>query len=488
MTVQHDPVDAATPADPAVDPATPVHAVPAARTGQEPAGIVEQLRSRVTGDLLDIVVDLDAGDGCRLRDARDGTEYLDMTMFFSSAPLGHGHPDLRDPDFESALLRAARVRPSNPDFATTEQARFVEVLQRVVGDPQLPLLFFIDGGALAVENALKVAFDWKTKHNARGGVAVRGSRALHLERAFHGRTGYTLSLTNTDPTKTRDYPAFDWPRIPSPAVEAGPRWDEPDLLAEERVALKAAAAALHRYGREIACFVYEPIQGEGGDRHLRPRFLRALQDLCRDHDVLTVADEVQTGGGLTGQAWAHQALGLEPDLVAFGKRLQVCGVLGGRRVLDIPDNAFREGSRISSTWGGSLVDMVRATRILEVVERDDLFARARDTGEVLLARLRELAAEFPELVAHPRGRGLMCALSFHQPALRDRAIALARERRRALFLPSGPDSVRFRPPLTARADEVTAAVDALRAVLGELSATKAATARPASAPASSDPR
>lgn len=462
--------------------------VPVTRTGQEQAaGIVEQLRSRVTGDLLDIVADLDAGEGCRLRDLRDGTEYLDMTMFFSSAPLGHGHPALRDPEFETALLRAARVRPSNPDFATIEQARFAETFRRVVGVPELPLLFFIDGGALAVENALKVAFDWKTKHNARGGFGVRGSRVLHLERAFHGRTGYTLSLTNTDPVKTRDYPVFDWPRIPSPAVEAGSRWDGPELLPEERVALDAAVAALQRYGREIACFVYEPIQGEGGDRHLRPGFLRALQELCRDNDVLTVADEVQTGA-LTGQAWAHRALGLEPDLVAFGKRMQVCGVMGGRRVLDIADNAFREGSRISSTWGGSLVDMVRATRILEVVERDGLFANSRDAGEVLLSELRALAAEFPEIVGHPRGRGLMCAMSFHQPALRDRAIALSREHHRTLFLPSGPDSLRFRPPLTVRTAELTAAITALRAVLGELSATTAATARRASAPGSSDPR
>ena len=425
---------------------------------------VPELREHVTGDLLDIVVDLDAGAGCRLRDLRDGTEYLDMTMFFSSAPLGHGHPDLREPGFEAELLRASRVKPSNPDFATVQQARFAEVFRRVAGVPELPLLFLIDGGTLAVENALKVAFDWKTKRNARSGVAVRGSRVLHLEKAFHGRSGYTLSLTNTDAAKVRDYPMFDWPRIPSPAVEPGARWDHPDLLPEEQVALEAARAALRRYGSEVACFVYEPIQGEGGDRHLRPRFLRAVQDLCREHDVLTVADEVQTGA-LTGGAWAHQALGLEPDLVAFGKRMQVCGVMGGRRVLEVADNAFKEPSRISSTWGGALVDMVRATKILEVVERDGLFAHSREMGELLLGELRSLAERFPSLITAPRGRGLMCAVSFRDPRLRDAAIAAARSQHRALFLPSGPDSLRFRPPLSVRPDELTDAVAALRAAL-----------------------
>ena len=154
--------------------------------------------------------------------------------------------------------------------------------------------------------------------------------------------------------------------------------------------------------------------------------------------------------------------------MAFGKRIQVCGVMGGRRVLDIADNAFREGSRISSTWGGALTDMVRATRILEVVEAEGLFEHSRRMGQLLLSELRELAAEFPSMLRDPRGRGLMCAVSFHDPGLRDRAIAVARERHRTLFLPSGPDSLRCRPPLSARADEITDAVAALRATLTDL--------------------
>jgi len=436
----------------------------------DPLRALGLLRRHVTGDFGDIVPDLAAGNGCRLVDQRDGTTYLDMSMYFSSAPLGHGHPALRTPEFEADMLAAARVKPSNPDYATVAQARFVTAFQRVLGDPELPLLFFIDGGAMAVENALKVAFDWKTQRNAARGLAVRGWRVLHLAGAFHGRSGYTLSLTNTDREKTRDYPVFDWPRIPSPVVHDPALWSVGHLLPDETAAVESAKDALDRYPGEIACFVYEPIQGEGGDRHLRPMFIRELESLCIDRDVLTVADEVQTGGGLTGRAWAYQDLQLRPDLVAFGKRTQVCGVMGGRRVLEIPANAFRSPSRISSTWGGSLVDMVRCTHILRVVEEEDLLANAWQRGRSLLAGLRYLAADHPDFVSQARGRGLMCAITLPDTRTRDLVIAYCRHRYRTLFLPCGTASLRWRPPLTVTEADIAEALAALRSAVREVAA------------------
>src|SRR5207253_1241547 len=177
-----------------------------------------------------------------------------------------------------------------------------------------------------------------------------------------------------------------------------------DVEGVERVALAAARAAFEQHPHDIACFVMEPIQGEGGDHHFRPDFLKAMQALCREFDALFVLDEVQTGCGLTGTAWAYQQLGVQPDVVAFGKKTQVCGIMAGGRVDEVPDNVFTVGSRINSTWGGSLVDMVRARRILEVIERDGLFARTAVAGEHLLSLLNGLAAAHP-MVTHVRGRG-----------------------------------------------------------------------------------
>ncbi|MFD6061098.1 L-lysine 6-transaminase [Rhodococcus wratislaviensis] len=431
--------------------------------GELPASQVHDvLRERILVDGFDLVLDLERSRGTHLVDQRDGTSYLDMFGFFASSALGMNHPELADDDaFRRELAAAAVNKPSNSDIYTVSMARFVETFARVLGDPALPHLFFIDGGALAVENALKVAFDWKSRLNeSRGLDPSLGTKVLHLTEAFHGRSGYTMSLTNTEPGKVARYPKFDWPRIDSPYLADGR-----DVEDAERRALDQARRAFAENPSDVACFIAEPIQGEGGDHHFRPEFFQAMEALCRENDALFIFDEVQTGCGLTGTAWAYQQMGVHPDVVAFGKKTQVCGIMAGGRVDDIPDNVFAVSSRINSTWGGNLTDMVRSRRILEIVEEDRLVDRARMTGAHLLERLRELARANAE-VTEPRGRGLMCAITLPTPRRRDRVVAELRERERVLILPTGKRGIRFRPPLTVTTAELDAAVDALARVLG----------------------
>ncbi|MFE3256166.1 L-lysine 6-transaminase [Nocardia sp. NPDC059091] len=427
-----------------------------------PARVHEILAGSILADGFDLVLDLRESRGRRLVDARDGTAYLDMFGFFASSTLGMNHPAmLGDKPFLAGLSAAALNKPSNSDVYTVEMARFVDTFVRVLGDPRLPHLFFIDGGGLAVENALKTAFDWKSRHNEiHGRPGELGTKVLHLTGAFHGRTGYTLSLTNTDPVKTARFPKFDWPRIDTPYV--GP--DHPDIEAAERHALDQARRAFAENPYDIACFIAEPIQGEGGDRHLRPEFLRAMQQLCHEHDALFILDEVQTGVGMTGSVWAYQQLGLEPDVVAFGKKTQVCGIMAGGRVDEVPDNVFHVSSRLNSTWGGNLADMVRARRVFEVMEHEDLVGRARELGPYLLTRLTELSTAHAE-VTDPRGRGLMCAITLATPELRSEVVKRLREQEHVLILGTGERGIRFRPPLTVTEAELDEAVDALGRVL-----------------------
>ncbi|MCV7219513.1 L-lysine 6-transaminase [Mycolicibacterium elephantis] len=411
-------------------------------------------------DGLDLVLDLERSAGCYLVDARTGVRYLDMFTFFASSALGMNHPALTDEQFRAELAQAAVNKPSNSDIYTVPMARFVDTFVRVLGDPALPHLFFVEGGALAVENALKVAFDWKSRLNESRGIdAGLGAKVLHLTGAFHGRSGYTLSLTNTDPVKVARFPKFDWPRIDAPVVR-----QDADMDAVEARSLAQARAAFEANPHDIACFIAEPIQGEGGDRHMRPEFFAAMRRLCDEFDALLIFDEVQTGCGFTGTAWAYQQLGVTPDVVAFGKKTQVCGIMAGRRVDEVADNVFAVSSRLNSTWGGNLVDMVRARRVLEVMEADGLMRRAADTGRYLLARLQELAAEFPGVVLDVRGRGLMCAFSLPSAAQRD-ALVRGLWDRRVIVLPTGPDGVRFRPALTVTREEIDAAIRAVRDAL-----------------------
>ncbi|MFN2522727.1 MAG: L-lysine 6-transaminase [Mycobacteriales bacterium] len=426
-----------------------------------PADVHGTLARHLLVDGFDLVLDLEASRGSYLVDARDGTRYLDLFTFFASNALGMNHPALtEDPLFREELLTAAMNKPSNSDVYTVAMARFVDTFARVLGDPRLPHLFFVEGGALAVENALKVAFDWKSRWNEAHGVdPALGTKVLHLEHAFHGRSGYTMSLTNTDPVKVARFPKFDWPRIPAPYLASGR-----DVEAAERVSLAAARAAFEQHPHDIACFVLEPVQGEGGDHHFRPEYLQAMAALCREFDALLVLDEVQTGCGLTGTAWAFQQLGITPDVVAFGKKTQVCGVMAGGRVDEVPANVFATSSRINSTWGGNLTDMVRARRMLEVIDSERLIDNAASQGAHLMSLLGAVEAKH-EAVTDVRGRGLMCAFTLTDGALRDRVLTRLRDDERVLLLGCGTRSVRFRPALTVTADELAAGVAALDRVL-----------------------
>ena len=419
------------------------------------ADVHPTLRRHLLVDGFDLVLDPRESRGSWLVDARTGVRHLDLFSFFASAPLGMNHPALTDdPAFLAELTEIAVNKPSNSDIATVAQAAFVATFERVLGDPALPHLFLVEGGALAVENALKTAFDWKQQHNAaHGRPADRGTKVLHLRKAFHGRSGYTMSLTNTDPVKTMRYPTFDWPRIDVPALTFPV--DEAAVARREAAALDQARAAFAQHPHDIACFIAEPIQGEGGDNHMRAEFLQAMAELCRVHDALFVLDEVQTGCGMTGSAWAYQQLGLAPDIVAFGKKLQVCGIMAGGRVDEVPENVFTTPSRINSTWGGNLTDMVRSRRQLEVIAEDGLVDRAAELGKRLLDDLRDVAG-----IDNVRGRGLFVA--FDLPTPEDRAALLRRlHAARVLVLGGGERSIRLRPALTIEEDDLALAVRAI---------------------------
>jgi len=371
-------------------------------------------------------------------------------------------------EFMDRLMDAALNKVSNSDIYTRHMARCVETFSRVGMPDYLPNLFLVSGGALAVENALKAAFDWKVRKNfAKGYKEEKGHQILHFERAFHGRTGYTMSLTNTVPMKVANFPRFDWPRVISPESNA-PLTPENLVRVEalEGKAIDQIKTHLLERKDDIAAILIEPIQGEGGDNHFRREFLQTLRDLADENDVMLIFDEVQTGVGLTGTFWAHQGIGVRPDIVSFGKKTQVCGILVSDRIDEVDDNVFRLASRINSTWGGNLVDMVRFDRILEIIEEDELVDNAAAIGDVLQDRLKSLAERF-DFITNPRGRGLMCAFDLPDEQTRDRVRELAFEKG-LMILGCGLASLRFRPNLAITEPELDEGLAILEGALREI--------------------
>ena len=427
------------------------------------ADVRPSLGRHVLTDGYPMVLDMEASQGATLRDAVTGRDYVDFFTFYASNPLGMNHPALAGdgPEavgFRERLMDAALNKVANSDVYTPHYARFVETFGRVGIPDELPHAFFVSGGALAVENALKVAFDWKVRKNKKKGYSgERGSMVMHFREAFHGRSGYTMSLTNTDPNKVAGYPKFDWPRILNPKIRGG------DVEWREEIALRQARQAFVDHPDEIAAIIIEPIQAEGGDNHFRPEFFQALRQLADEAEALLVYDEVQTGVGLTGAFWAAQAIGVMPDVIAFGKKTQVCGILASRRVDEVEDNVFQKSSRINSTWGGNLVDMVRFDRILETIEGEDLIGNVRQQGEHLQARLATMAERF-DGVTDPRGRGLMCAFDLPDTDARNAVRQRAFEDG-LIILGCGPRTIRFRPALTIRQPDLDAGLAILEGAL-----------------------
>jgi len=444
--------------------------LPGVRSHIQPSEIQRLIGKHMLVDVLDFVVDLERSEGAYIYDSKSNRRLLDFFTFVASMPIGLNHPKMMTPEFLEKLALVAVNKPTNSDVYTFEMADFVETFARLAMPEYLPYVFFIEGGALGVENALKAAFDWKIRKNfAKGYKEERGTQVIHFRRCFHGRTGYTLSLTNTDPVKVDLFPKFKWPRIDNPAVRF-PLNEENRKAVEnaEQLALNQIKDAIRQNKDDIASIIIEPIQGEGGDNHFRKEFLVALRTVADENDIMLIFDEVQTGMGLTGKMWAHQHF-VEPDLMCFGKKTQVCGFMSSKRIDEVPDNVFKVASRLNSTWGGNLVDMVRSQRYLEIIEEEHLVENARVTGEYLLVRLQELQMEFPKMVSNARGLGLFCAIDLRNPGERNDLRKKAFDRG-LIVLGSGERSLRFRPPLTIQKHEIDEGFSILRDSLKEMKA------------------
>jgi len=416
------------------------------------SNVHERLSKHILADGFPLVMDMEKSHGSYVVD-ENGDEYLDMFSMFASMAVGYNHPHLvKHREF---LGKMAVNKPAISDIYPKEFADFVDTFDRVAIPKELPYAFFISGGALAVENALKAAFDWKTRLNFAQGMQKEASQVIHFKQAFHGRSGYTLSLTNTqDPRKYMYFPKFNWPRIVNPKLTYPLTTENiSQTITVEEKAIAEINQAIHDNPNDIACIIIEPIQGEGGDNHFRKEFFQQLRQICDKNEILLIFDEVQTGLGITGKMWAYQHYDVIPDVLAFGKKAQVCGILANKEKFDqVEHHVFKESSRINSTFGGDFIDMLRFKLILEVIEQENLLVNAAEKGTHLKSKLQEVMKDRPQL-SNLRGEGLFVALDFDSADSRNEFIKRAYANK-LIILGCGEKSIRFRPHLNISKEDI----------------------------------
>ena len=374
-------------------------------------------------------VTLVRGEGTRVWDD-DGNAYLDFVAGIASDSLGHCHPVIVDAikSQGETLLHVSNY------FYTLPQLELADAVLEASG---MSRIFFCNSGAEATEGAIKIGRKW-------GMTRKEGAyEIITMEQSFHGRTLASVSATGT------------------------PRYSEPFRAVDgfRHVPFNDLDAVRAAVGPQTAAILVEPLQGEGGVNVADDGYLRALRDICDEHNLLLMLDEVQTGIGRTGKMFAWQHEDVQPDVMALAKGLG-SGVPIGAIVANERGDILEPGDH-GTTFGGQPFTCAVANATVRHILREDIPAQAAAKGERLMNDLRALQDRHP-VISEVRGQGLLVAVEFSSdigPAL----VAAIRERGMLCNVVK-PNTLRLVPPLTVGDDELTEAVGIIDAALDSVSA------------------
>ena len=428
------------------------------------AAMLDELSTYVIATPYPFVLDLEKCEGMWLVTV-DAQRLFDWAGYFGSKLIGHNHPGLYEPEYVKRLVRAANNKVANPDFLTRECLDYYRMLYRVAPEVmrgESLEVYAVNSGAEAVENMMKYLVAKFNLKRLEKGLPAGNRRFLYFNKAFHGRTVFALGVTETiDPVATKDFHGLTMGgniMLPFPAYNSD--WADEVNEKNADLVLHQVESALTLMRDEIVGIIVEPLQGAGGQRVATKEFWQGLSRLAHEHGVYLGFDEVQTGLGATGKMWAidHFDLPYPPQAIATGKKFG-CGIVYMLEPLE-------DVGVLDSTWGGTLGDMVRVVREMEIVEAEGLITRAAENGERLAEGLRQLVAKYPDVVSNVRGLGLYQGFSLDSPERKVAVVKAAREQFGLLLLGAGQRSIRTRPNLSVTSEEVDAFLEILDQVIG----------------------
>lgn len=431
------------------------------------AQMLDELSAYVIATPYPFVLDLEKCEGMWLETV-DGQRLFDWAGYYGSKLIGHNHPGLYEPVYTKRLVLAANNKVANPDFLTRECLDYYRLLNRV--GPEVMKregsmeVYAVNSGAEAVENMMKYLVAKFNQKKMTQGKNVSHRRFLYFDKAFHGRTVFALGVTQTtDPVATKDFHGLTSTgniKLPFPAYASEDTYAE--NLRNALKALEQVESALTQMSDEIVGIIVEPIQGAGGHRVAVKEFFQGLSELAHKHDVYLAFDEVQTSLGATGKMWAidHFDLPHSPMAIAAGKKFGTGVVYMKEPLEDI--------GVLDSTWGGTLADMVRVVREVEIVEEEALIALAAENGQYLAQGLHTLVDKHRPITSNVRGLGLYQGFSLDTSERKSELVRIARDEFDLLLLGAGNRSIRTRPNLSVTKEEIELFLEKLDLCLARL--------------------
>ncbi|MDW0127944.1 MAG: aminotransferase class III-fold pyridoxal phosphate-dependent enzyme [Nitrososphaeraceae archaeon] len=398
--------------------------------GPKATKLVDEFKKMIYDSTFTYPLVIKTGSRCVIEDI-DGIEYLDFTSNIGSCPLGYSHPEILEVIKDYSSIEKGVNKIAGQDFYCEEHFTIAKKLLSI--SKKNSKVFFINSGAEAVENAIKIAYK---KMGTLPGVSCYSD--------FHGRTLGALSFTFSREVQKTNFPELPVKRIKFCTVDSDPQINQLENLLKEY---------------KVAFILTEIIQGEGGLNVASKLFIQNIRKLADEYNVPLIFDEVQSGMGRTGKWWAYEHCGVEPDIMSVAKALQV-----GATVYDKKYEPTESGV-LSSTWGGgSRIDMAIGSKIIEIIMRDNLLSNSQKIGNILLENFVDLVGI--NGVIDARGIGLMIGLEFDTRTTRDNIVNRL-FKKGLLVLPAGIKSIRIMPPLIINEEEATKGISTINDTINE---------------------
>ena len=374
----------------------------------------------------DIHLNLHKSQGSYVFDDNTDRSYLDFFGMYASLPLGYNH-EVFDEEFHREMREVSTLKVTNCEFDSDIKDRFVQNFYEFAGDDRYNQFHFTCTGSLAVECACKLTLDSTGK-----------DVIVSLANSFHGIHGYgNFTTSKFCPVKSRldGFPDLQWPKVHN--------------ISELEFQISKG---------NVGGILVEPIQATFGDNHLDKSYLRQIADIANVNKIPLIFDEIQTGFGTTGKPWYYQHTDVVPDMVVFGKKSQVCGVM------TTPNIPFEENgvNKLSVTFDGDLVDMLRSIYIMKAYKKNNLLKNAERQGKRIIKELSKNKS-----LEKTRGVGLLIAFDLSSREHRDNFVAKLRESG-MICNPTGEKSVRLRPNLSVTDKEVEHALKIIRRTSQEI--------------------